>query len=99
MRMLEDRSCPKYPRCFNKAAFDKTNDKYIPCYECMGGKHMSQVFFCPNPKCKTSWTPDNNDWAISKFVTCPFCNRTSIVTVSMKDGKLFGEIFHGSTTK
>lgn len=57
---------------------------------------MNQTFHCS--KCKTNWTPDNNDWAIQKITQCPFCNLKYRVTVSMKEGKLVGEILHAATS-
>lgn len=96
MRMLEDHSCPSYKHCFNKAAHDPINDKYVPCYECMGGKLMDQTFHCSN--CKTVWKPDNNDWTLSKLIQCPFCNKRYLVAVFIKEGKLAGEILHATAT-
>jgi hypothetical protein len=63
----------------------------------MGGKLVSQTFHCT--KCKTIWTPDDNNWAFSKRIQCPFCNKIFQVAITMKDGKLTGEILSKGVLK
>jgi len=73
MRFLEDRNCSKYSKCLTATATqsDRQTNKYVPCYECNGGRKMSQKFYCP--KCSTLFTEETSDWVFFKKITCPFC--------------------------
>ena len=79
MRFLEDRNCSKYSKCLTTTAL-RTNGKYVPCYECNGGRKMSQKFYCP--KCSTLFEDENPNWLFLKKITCPFCWVTWPVAVN-----------------
>lgn len=100
LRFLEHRTCLDYPRCSWESAIK--DYKYTPCYYCMGGTLMPQIFHCLYPECKTMWTPENNDWMITLKAQCPFCHRIWNVLVEMKDLKPSGRLIglpYGSATK
>jgi len=82
MRFLEDRNCSKYSKCLTATATrsDRQANKYVPCYECNGGRKMSQKFYCP--KCSTLFTEETSDWVFFKKITCPFCGVTWPVKIN-----------------
>ena len=99
LRFVEDRSCRSYKRCFNQVAFaePKGEDRsYVPCYFCNGGRSIMQLFNCLH--CRTIWTEESNNWIYTQKATCPFCNRTHKIHISMQDGKLIGATSIGSNT-
>lgn len=95
LRFLEDRKCPSYKQCHTATAIRNVT-KHVPCYECMGGIKMPQIFHCFF--CRTVWTETDNNWVVMKEVTCPFCIRRQSVKIEMKGGQLVGTIISNEPT-
>jgi hypothetical protein len=99
-RLLEDRTCPDYQKCLFNIAKRSFHNEYVPCYDCMGGRKLSQTFHCLKPSCQTAWVEENNDWAILRRAICPFCNTVYPVMISIKNGAIFGALLpHGVQCK
>jgi len=92
LRALEYRDCPRYDDCLTQTAL--RDNKYVPCFECMGGVPMPQLFECVSMNCRTLWVEEDNKWLITKEVQCPFCSRTYKIAVQIQNGTLSGKVVH-----
>lgn len=94
LRLLEDKSCSSYERCYNDAI--KNDKHFVPCYFCNGGRLVQTTFQCP--KCDITFSPDNDLWIFQKVIDCPFCYITIPLLVYLnKDLQIIGIVNNGQS--